>query len=162
MKRLIVLFLALCVFVSLAACEKKTYDVAADAAPEELSAAVDAKISNKELSLLPEAYIAGSMSIDVSELEGYAVKMCTIGTNIDEYGIFKCTDAGEAEEIHKMVESYLDMREKSWMPEYLPEEYPKIENADSIRLGSYVMYAILSEQDKYEAFEAFELELKEK
>ena len=42
------------------------------------------------------------------------------------------------------------------MPEYLPDEFPKRQNAKLWTEGSYVMYAILSDDGREAALEAFE------
>ena len=41
----------------------------------------------------------------------------------------------------------LDLRLQSWMDEYMPEEKPKVENAQVRTFGPYVIYTILSESD---------------
>ena len=46
------------------------------------------------------------------------------------------------------------------MDEYMPEEKPKLENAEVKTVGNYVMYAILSDDGKKSAFGAFEKSLK--
>ena len=42
------------------------------------------------------------------------------------------------------------------MPEYLPEEYPKLKNAEIKSAGLYVMYAVLSDSEKEAAFKELE------
>ena len=46
------------------------------------------------------------------------------------------------------------------MVEYMPEEFPKLQNAETKTIGNYVMYAILSDSDKQAVFSAFEKTLK--
>jgi len=41
------------------------------------------------------------------------------------------------------------------MKEYMPEEFPKLESAEVKTAGNYVIYAILSDNDKKAAFDAF-------
>lgn len=79
-----------------------------------------------------------------------------MGTNIDELGLFKGADASQAERLKTAVTDYLQLRLNSWMPEYLPDEFPKLQNAKLWTEGSYVMYAILSDDGREAALEAFE------
>lgn len=52
-----------------------------------------------------------------------------VGTSIDEFGIFQGADSSQAAELKSAVEAYLQFRLDSWMPEYLPEEFPKLQSA---------------------------------
>lgn len=127
----------------------------------ELAALVDPAIgADGNLSEAPATYIQGMMGMDVSAYEEYVVKINAYGTNIDEYGIFKGSDEAQAKEIADAVEAYLQMRNDTWMTEYMPEEYPKMEAAEFKTVGCYVMYAILSDDAKAAGFAAFEDALK--
>lgn len=131
-----------------------------DVSIDTLAAAVDAKLSAPEAMIeAPGNYIIGTMQMDVSSYAGYSIKLNSMGINIDEYGIFKGTDEKQAQEIKKAVEDYLQLRRDSWMPEYMPQEYPKLENAEIRTAGNYVMYAILSDSEKTAVFAAFEQEI---
>ena len=78
------------------------------------------------------------------------------GTSIDEFGVFKGADSAQAESLRTAVNDYLQLRLDAWMPEYLPEEFPKLQNAQLWTAGNYVFYAILSEDVKTAAGSAFE------
>ena len=81
--------------------------------------------------------------------------MNAFGANVDEYGIFKAKDEEQAKEIAAAVEAYLKMRNDTWMTEYMPEERPKMEAASYETAGLYVMYAVLADEAKTAAFDAF-------
>ncbi|HHU22737.1 MAG TPA: DUF4358 domain-containing protein [Clostridiales bacterium] len=138
----------------LSACGKS--DVADDVPVEDIVQKVDEALGNDGTLVAVDAdYIRGSMRMDVSDYAGYVVKINAFGANIDEYGIFKGADENQTREIAKAVEDYLQMREDTWMVEYMPEEHPKLLAAEHKTLGNYVMYAILWEEEKATAFDAF-------
>lgn len=148
----IVICLVLCV-CSLAACGKK-----AEYEPEmsSLVAAIDTAIGNDgSMVAVDENYIKGSMKMDVSDYAGYTVKINAMGVNIDEYGVFRGSDSAQAKAIKSAVETYLQMRKDTWMTEYMPEEYPKLQDAEVWTEGNYVMYAILGGDAKTAASGAF-------
>ena len=79
--------------------------------------------------------------------------------NIDELGILHGSSDEEAREIYWRAEAYLtDLQENqsAFIASYAPEELPKLEHAEARRMGRYVIYAILSEEDKTAAFSAIE------
>jgi hypothetical protein len=149
---------AVLVAVLFTACDG--YEVRDDVPVSELSQAIEAVLGKDEFVPLPESYILGSMKIDVSDYDGYDVKINSKGVNIDEYGIFKAETSDLTAPIEQAVKDYIQLRKDTWMTEYMPEEFPKLENAEFKTVGSYVMYAILSDDDKKAAFAAFENDLK--
>ncbi|MBP8640752.1 MAG: DUF4358 domain-containing protein [Oscillospiraceae bacterium] len=139
----------------LAACGGKTAEIRDDVAVSDVSAAVSSVLGDDTLVAVPETYYAGSMKMDVSEFDGYDVRINSKGINIDEFGVFKAKDSSQVPAVEQAVNDYLQLRLKTWMEEYMPEEKPKLENAEVRTVGNYVMYAILSDDDKSEAFDAF-------
>ncbi len=154
-------FIALILAMSLlTACAGKAAKVRDDVPVSDVSTAVAAVLDGDTLVSVPETYYAGSMKMDVSEFEGYDVKINSKGINIDEFGIFKAKDSSQLPAVQKAVNDYLAFRLQIWMVEYMPEEKPKLENAEVKTVGNYVMYAILSDDGKKTAFSAFEKSLK--
>jgi len=132
-----------------------------DVPVSEIGAAIDTELeSGPDMIELSETYIDGSMKMDVSDFEEYCVKIATKGVSIDEYGVFKGLDAKHAKTIEAAAKDYLKSRIDTWMSEYRPEEYPKLENAEVRVCGNYVMYAILSDSERAAAFDTFEASLK--
>ena len=81
---------------------------------------------------------------------------------MDEFGIFHVTD-GNAEDLETELEDYLEEsyeQNKDWYDSYMPEETPKLRDAQVKVFGNYVVYVILSEADCEAAFEAVEKALK--
>ena len=143
----------------LSACGAKTAQVRNDIAVSEVSAAVTAVLGADALVSVPETYYSGAMKLDTADFEGYDVKINSKGINIDEFGVFKAKDSSQIATVEQAVRDYLQFRLDTWMVEYMPEEHPKLESAEVKTVGNYVMYAILSDKDKKDAFDAFEKSL---
>lgn len=160
MKRTIslVLLAVLCVGL-LCACSDGGADtptVKTDVSVTDLAAKVDEAIgAGENMASRDDNYIQGMMDMDVSNYSEYIVKTNAMGTNVDEYGIFKAADEAQATEIAQAVDAYLKMRNETWMDEYMPEERPKMEAASYEVCGLYVMYAVLADDAKTAAFDAF-------
>jgi len=144
----------------LTACAGKAANIRDDVPVSDVSVAIAAVLGDDALVSVPETYYAGSMKMDVSEFDGYDVKINSKGINIDEFGVFKAKDSSQLPAAQKAVNDYLAFRLQIWMEEYMPEEKPKLENAEVKTVGNYVMYAILSDEGKKSAFSAFEKSLK--
>ncbi len=122
----------------------------------QISEAVNAAIGKADsLTNPPDSFITGYMKTEPSKFGDYVVCINAYGANIDEYGIFKAGADMDAAAVKKTVEDYLALRLASWMEEYMPEEKPKLTNAEVRTEGDYVMYCILSDDDKAAAFQAF-------
>ena len=136
-------------------------EVRNDVAVSELSAKINSELeSGADLVDAPESYISSSMGFDLSSVSEYVVKINSRGVNIDEYGIFKAADDSQLQQLQTAVSNYLQFRVDTCMVEYMPEEFPKLQNAETKTIGNYVMYAILSDSDKQAVFSAFEKTLK--
>lgn len=151
----VTLFLTLIMILSLFAACGDNSSVKNDVPAEDIASSIAKTLGSDSFVDAPETYINGSMKMEVSSYADYCVKINSKGINIDEFGIFKGNDSKQAGEIKTAVENYLKMRVETWMPEYMPEEFPKLENAEIKTAGNYVMYAILSDSDKTSAFDAF-------
>ncbi len=122
---------------------------------QDVADAVGAAMDISNLSQTPEAYVEDVMKI---ASDGYVIRntlISGIGTNIDEYGIFLGKDAEQAASLKAALETYLEYRESVWMDEYLPEEKPKLDNAEVWQQGNYVMYVILGDSDRAAVKAAF-------
>lgn len=137
MKRTIALLLVLTAFLCLCACGSPG---TGDPGMEKVSAAVAAAADNGNMQTIPDTYMQSLMNIDPSMYDEAVTGISKVGTCIDEYGVFKTSDP---DALTDALNAYLEFREEIWMVEYLPEEHPKLQNAEVWTVGSYVMYAIL-------------------
>ncbi len=118
--------------------------------------AVGASIDISDMSQIPDEYVENIMGI---ALDGYVSRntlKSAVGTNINEYGIFLAKDADQAKTIKDALNAYLEFLESSWIDAYLSNEKPKLDNAEVLQQGNYVMYTILSDADRDAVNAAFE------
>ena len=156
MKRFCAFALLLASLLALAACGgAKQKDVPVS----ELSAAVASALGQSDSFVPRDVMFLGLTKKTSAELGDYAVIASNQSTNVDEIGIFKAGTM-TAKDLQAAAEDYLAKRIASWMDEYMPQEKPKLTNAEVRVSGDYVMYAILSDEDKATAFSAFENALK--
>ena len=163
MKKFIALTLILAALFTLCACSSGGNDAVeykTDISAADLAAQVTALKDDWSFTAMNDSYISGAMKIDVSEYADYIVNMNSMGTNVDEFGIFKARDEASVTAVKEDAEEYLQFRLDTWMEEYMPEEKPKLENAEVKVCGLYVMYAILDDSTRADAFSAFESYLK--
>ncbi len=139
MKKYIALILALITLLCLCACGGKDA-ASADPGFEAVAAAVNGAADSEIMMDVPDTYLQSTMKIDPEAYSDCCVKKSKVGTNINEYGVFRTDDA---EALQETLEAYVQALRDRWMDEYLPEEYPKLENAQVWVVGDYVMYEIL-------------------
>ncbi|MBR1497233.1 MAG: DUF4358 domain-containing protein [Oscillospiraceae bacterium] len=127
----------------------------------ELAAAVSGALGKTDALASNDGTFLGLSGAAAADLGDYAILINRYGANIDEFGVFHASgDGASAREIKTVAEAYLARRLEVWMEEYMPEEKPKLENAEVRVSGDYVIYCILSDADKAAAFRAFEDALK--
>ena len=155
-KKALSLLLAVCALAALlAGCGGgKTKDVPVS----ELADKVSAALGKSDMADPGANYVKGYMKHSPEEIGDYIILKNVIGTNIDEFGIFKAGTM-DAAALKTMIEGYIKILQDSWM-NYQPEEEPKLKGAEIRTVGDYVMYTILSDADKETAFKAFETALK--
>ena len=155
-KKALSLLLAVCALAALlAGCGGgKTKDVPVS----ELADKVSAALGKSDMADPGANYVRGYMRRTPDEIGDYIIRKNVMGTNIDEFGIFKAGTM-DAAALKEMIDGYLKILQDSWM-NYQPEEEPKLKGAEVKTVGDYVMYVILSDADKAAAFKAFEAALK--
>ena len=83
-----------------------------------------------------------------------------MSTSIDQIGIFEAKSAEDVKKIEAMVDDFFDFYLSLWNDNYLAEEKPKLENAERVTSGNFVMYVILGDDARAAAITAFENETK--
>jgi len=149
-KAISILLLAIMLCATLCACGGSS---AKNVPVSELSDKVCTALNMTNMADPGENYVAGYMKKSAEEIGEYVIMKNVMGTNIDEFGIFKAGNMS-ADELKGMIESYLQILVDSWM-NYQPEEKPKLDNAEIKISGDYVMYCILSDADRESAFKTF-------
>ncbi len=124
----------------------------------ELADKVCAALGKSDMADPGANYVRGYMRRTPDEIGEYIILKNVMGTNIDEFGIFKAGTM-DAAALKEMIDGYIKILQDSWM-NYQPEEEPKLKGAEVRTVGDYVMYVILSDADKDAAFKAFQTALK--
>lgn len=69
-------------------------------------------------------------------------------TNYDEFGVIKAKNSDDAKEVQNVIlEQYFPAKD-GFMKNYEPDLYTKIENAECLVFGEYVVYFILSNSER--------------
>lgn len=115
---------------------------------EELSAKACKTLNSTDFLPADSSYL--SDYIDLSHLPSGSILFAAEGNNLDEFGIWHLPTE-QVGEVKNLLESYLDEsleRNRSFYDSYIPEETPKLRDAEVRVFGNYVVYAILSERDR--------------
>lgn len=159
MKRIICILLCLAALLCLGACGKKAA-WRTDVPLSTLAEVVEKHLDGGSLAAMQESYLKGAMKLDPAIFADWLVKINAYGANIDEYGIFKAPDEAGVAAVKQAAEDYLKLRRDTWMEEYMPEEKPKLTQAEVKVCGLYVIYAIVSDDARGKIFTDFENALK--
>ena len=116
----------------------------------DISAAVNNVLSNADkLSSVDTALLEGIANVNTDLFDEYVMMMQTKGTEIDQYAIFKVTDVAKADELKKSLNEYINILQTNQQDfNYLPEETVKLKEAEVFSAGPYIVYTILSAEDK--------------
>lgn len=159
MKRSICILLCLAALLCLGACGKKAA-WRTDVPLDKLAETVEKHLDGGSLAAMQESYLKGAMKLDPAIFADWLVKINAYGANIDEYGIFKAPDEAGVAAVKQAAEDYLKLRRDTWMEEYMPEEKPKLTQAEVKVCGLYVIYAIVSDDARGKILTDFENALK--
>ncbi len=94
------------------------------------------------------------------DFASHKIVLQSMSTSIDEIGIFEAKSAEDVKKIESMVDDFFDFYMSLWNDDYLAEEKPKLENAERVTSGNFVMYVILDDDARAAAITAFENETK--
>lgn len=161
MKRFFVCFLCLTALLSLlSACRA---DYRQDLAPTTIADYIESELSSGTAyrNLDDKSSFYGG-AFDLESVDHFALRVAEDGSNLDEFGIFSCTDEEGAKALEKEIKNYLAFLYKTnreWYLSYIPEEVPKLQNAEVKTYGRYVAYAILSENDRNRLFDLIKQKL---
>ena len=134
----------------------------APATLESIYAAVSAvvpgadKLTDAQASTL-SGFFGGAKPEDFAS---YKIAVQSMSTSIDEIGIFEAKTADDVKKIEAMIDDFFDLYMSLWNDDYLAEEKPKLENAERVTAGNFVMYVILDDDARAAAITAFENETK--
>ncbi len=93
------------------------------------------------------------------------LRYSVLSEDINEFGIFHAPSAEARDELKKLTETYLQSLrtdQRAFIESYAPEELPKLDRSEVKVMGNYVVYAILSDDERELVFETVEKKLREK
>ena len=146
--KLISTLLCLAFVLSLCACGGGEYKN--DITPKDLADAIVGAIATSQDFTAPDSDFVDFNMEGASELcTDYCVMLSNINININEFGVFRAKSEADAKRVAEICQSYIDLKTESYTngPQYLPEEYPKIQNAKVKVYGCYVVYTVLLDSD---------------
>ena len=159
MKKIILLLLAIVMTVSVASCSASYSN---DKSTAEIANETIAKLNDGNTYLVADGvYLDDYIQIPSYVVES-EIRFCSQGHNLNEFGFFKVTD-GKAVEMASLLKEYLKKsleKNESWYNSYIPEETPKLRDAQVKTFGNYVVYAIANKEDRNAIFAAAESFLK--
>ena len=91
--------------------------------------------------------------------EDCSIMYSTEVTDINELGFFHCENKDNAKEFAEIVSKYItEMQndQKAFIESYAPSQVPKLRNAEVRQYGNYVIYLVMSADDKEDAIEEIE------
>lgn len=96
-----------------------------------------------------------------AEVSDYRIYFASDGNSLDEFGIWHAS-AAATEQLSALIRGYLDeslSRNRSFYDSYIPQETPKLRDAEVRVFGNYVAYAVLNETDRKTFFHTVEQDL---
>ena len=147
MKRILFLALAVLLLLGVSACGKKEVK---DPGMEAVDSAIMKLMTSdgSQTVALDADYVSTIIKITSDEYVEMNCHKNAVSLSMDEWGIFKAADEAARKNLESKLNAYLKARVESWMPEYLPDQRPKIEKSELYVAGNYVIYMILSEEHK--------------
>ena len=155
MRRFLPILISLALLLTLASCKKENYrdDLPVNA----LSGTVIVSLSDTDYSTADDGFLD-----DYFQTPDYVrekiICFANEGNNLNEFGIYRVTD-GNAAQMKDVLEKYLTdsyERNQAWYDSYIPEETPKLRDAEVKVYGNYVVYAIFSQEGRTTVFATVE------
>lgn len=148
MKKTLLIALCALLLISLPSCKGKNYadDVAVSTISQKAIVALGEQVGYITAG---EGYLDDYFKVPEAVQE-YTVFFAAEGNNIDEFGIFHVGD-GSGKDMEAMLRDYLEdsyEKNREWYDSYIPEETPKLRDAEVKLFGNYAVYAIADEGDR--------------
>ncbi len=142
------------IFLSLlSGCQKKSY--ADDRSAHELANMAISDLHTQMLYLEAEPDVLDGYFQMPHFVTDSTVRFSADGNDLDEFGIFHVKD-GNPEEMATLLRDYLSSFYETYNANYLPEEIPKLRDAEVRVFGNYVAYAMLAEPYRTQFFQCID------
>ena len=157
MKRIITALLALILLLSLAACKSTNY--ADDKKVTDLADGIVTALNDGKSYSTAEADFLDSYFTKPDYVTELVIRFSTDGNDLNEFGIYHVSE-GKAEDMKALLTKYVTDFYDLYNANYLPEETPKLRDAEVKVFGNYVVYAMLNDADRENLFSTVESALK--
>ncbi len=158
MKKLLTALLALSLLLLAVGCSSTTYKN--DAPVSTLAdTAITALNDGKDYSTAESDFLDSYFTKPDYVTES-VIRFSTDGNDLNEFGIYHVTD-GNAEAMKSHLSKYLTDFYDLYNANYLPEETPKLRDAEVKVFGNYVVYAMLNDTDRATLLTSIEQALKQ-
>ena len=156
MKKLLSCLLAAVLLLSMVSCVGTSYKT--DVAVDELAINASPKLIGGVVYRAAAANYFDDYFDMPDGIEDFTVRITGDTGNLDEFGIFH-VPAGREKEMTGLLQGYLAARlerNEEFYNSYIPEEVVKLRSAEVKVFGSYIVYAILSDDNSTILFSAIE------
>ena len=156
MKQAILLLLCAVLPLSLLACHREDYR--SDLTSAQIAAHAAAGLPLGQSAIVADAHFLDDYFEVPDFVSDYEIRFCSDRNNLDEFGIFQ-VDAEHAKEMHALLSDYLSRsleQNRAWYDSYIPQQTPKLRDAEARVFGNIVAYAVLSPADRAAFFQSVE------
>ncbi len=158
LKRILSVFLlfSLC---ALASCRSKT-EYLNSFSVDELAESAQRKLTDTQFVQADEDYLDDYLTLPETFSE-FCIYFSANGSVLDEFGIWR-VPVEQTDEVRSLLQKYLSeslARNRTFYDSYIPEETPKLRDAQIKIFGNYVAYAILSPEEQDHFFASLESDL---
>ena len=154
MKRILTTLLALTLLLSFSACGGEQY--ANDKTVASLAGTAQTALNDGVIYLPADGGYLSDYFTKPDYVTEEVIFFAAETNNLNEFGIYKVTD-GNAKAMETILKNYLKEsleKNQTWYDSYIPEETPKIRDAEVKVFGNYVVYTILNTEDRATVFDS--------
>ena len=151
---------ALALLLSLVSCKMSTKSYVNNLPVSELAEEAAEELDHTDFRIAQGDWLRDYVTLPEGTSD-YRICFSADGSNLNEFGIWHVTDEQIAP-LEATLHTYLTealVRNREFYDSYIPEETPKLEQAEVRVFGNYVCYAILNSADRKLFFQTIEEEL---
>ena len=155
--------LAFSMLFSLISCKKASVVYTDTLSAHELSEEAEDELDHTDFRQADGDWLKDYVTLP-EDLTDFEICFSSDGNNLNEFGIWHVR-SDQIAPLEATLRTYLAeslLRNRNFYDSYIPQETPKLENAEVRVFGNYVCYAILNAQDREIFFRTVEEELTER
>lgn len=151
-----------CMILSLLSCKKSNIVYSDLVSVAELAEEAEDELEYTDFSEAKGDWLEDYVTMP-NDVEDYKIYYSSDGNNLNEFGIWHVRN-DQIAPMEATLRTYLAeslLKNRNFYDSYIPQETPKLENAEVRVFGNYVCYAILDQNDRAIFFQTIEEELLE-